>query len=97
LELQAVQGGDPGVLAAVVAGLASAPPVIDAGTGRVVVPIHDGPRVLAEAASRLVDAEAELADMEVRRPSLDDVFLALTGRGVAAAPDQDRVDQRSAM
>jgi ABC-2 type transport system ATP-binding protein len=46
---------------------------------RVTMPAPDGPAVLTVALSRLSSANIELADVVLRRPSLDDVFLALTG------------------
>lgn len=41
--------------------------------------VAEGARVLAEAIRRLDSAEIAVIDLELRRPSLDDVFLALTG------------------
>jgi len=53
---------------------------VDNNTGELTIPVGtDGPRVLTEAIRRL-DAEGiELADISLRRPTLDDVFLSLTG------------------
>ncbi len=79
LELQALPGQDPAPLAAAVAGLGSAPPVLDAEAGRVVVPVADGPSILLEVAARLAADGLRIADLALRRPTLDDVFLALTG------------------
>jgi ABC-2 type transport system ATP-binding protein len=47
---------------------------------RVIMPAPDGLDSLAAAFTRLQAADIELADMALRRPSLDDVFLALTGK-----------------
>jgi ABC-2 type transport system ATP-binding protein len=80
LELQAVPGHDPAPLAAAVADLGSAPAAVDADTGRVVLPVADGPAILAEVAARLATAKVAIADLAVRRPTLDDVFLTLTGQ-----------------
>jgi ABC-2 type transport system ATP-binding protein len=44
--------------------------------------------VLAEALRRLDGTAAEIVDVGLRRPDLDDVFLTLTGHG--AAGDDDR-------
>ncbi|MEV6213861.1 ATP-binding cassette domain-containing protein [Nocardia sp. NPDC058379] len=46
---------------------------------RITIPAPDGAKTLAEALRRLDDAEVELVDIALRRPSLDDVFLQLTG------------------
>jgi ABC-2 type transport system ATP-binding protein len=37
-------------------------------------------RVLADVVRRADEAGAELLDVELRRPSLEDVFIELTGR-----------------
>jgi ABC-2 type transport system ATP-binding protein len=49
------------------------------GSDRLSIPAPDGAATLAEALRRLDDSGVELADIALRRPSLDDVFLALTG------------------
>ncbi len=46
---------------------------------RVSMPAPDGPGTLGAALTRLNSAKIELADIALRRPSLDDVFLSLTG------------------
>ncbi|MQY24886.1 ATP-binding cassette domain-containing protein [Nocardia aurantia] len=48
-------------------------------TDRVSIPAPDGASTLAEALRRLDAAGVELADIGLRRPSLDDVFLSITG------------------
>src|SRR6478752_2320515 len=55
---------------------------------RVSLPAPDGPAMLTAALSRLNSANIELADIALRRPSLDDVFLLLTGDS-AASPATD--------
>jgi ABC-2 type transport system ATP-binding protein len=79
LELQARQGHDPSDLARALAGLGSGPPTVDVAAGRVVLPVDDGPALLAELATRLATSGLRVADLALRRPTLDDVFLALTG------------------
>jgi ABC-2 type transport system ATP-binding protein len=46
---------------------------------RLSIPAPDGAATLAEALRRLDAAGVELADIALRRPSLDEVFLSLTG------------------
>jgi daunorubicin resistance ABC transporter ATP-binding subunit len=79
LELTARPGQDPRALATALAGLGTGPPVVDALTGRVVLPVADGPALLPDVAARLATTGLHVADLALRRPSLDDVFLALTG------------------
>jgi ABC-2 type transport system ATP-binding protein len=45
---------------------------------------------IAEAVRRLDEAGVDVADLALSRPTLDDVFLALTGR--AAERDQEGED-----
>ena len=54
---------------------------------RIAMPAPDGPNTLMQALQQLKTANIELVDIALRRPSLDEVFLALTGdhtRDVAA-------------
>jgi ABC-2 type transport system ATP-binding protein len=56
--------------------------------GRTVrVPVRARPGVLAEAVRRLDEAGVELEDLEVHRPTLDDVFLSLTGHSAEEAAE----------
>jgi len=53
--------------------------VVDSDVGTVQVPVEGGTMVLIDAV-RVLDAKGiEPADLGLRRPSLDDVFLSLTG------------------
>ncbi|MCB0949639.1 MAG: ATP-binding cassette domain-containing protein [Mycobacterium sp.] len=64
-------------------------------TDRISMPAPDGPATLMEALRRLGEAEIELTDIALRRPSLDEVFLALTG-GDSRAAGQDQADTHAA-
>ncbi|MEU2038179.1 daunorubicin/doxorubicin resistance ABC transporter ATP-binding protein DrrA [Nocardia niwae] len=46
---------------------------------RIAIPAPDGSKTLLEALRRLDSAGVDLVDVALRRPSLDDVFLQLTG------------------
>jgi ABC-2 type transport system ATP-binding protein len=64
----------------VLARLADGGPVkVDPHTRRVVAPVSGGAARLTEALRRLDAAGIELHDVALRRPTLDDVFLTLTG------------------
>ena len=53
---------------------------VDSNTGEITLPVGlDGTAILTEAVRRLDTAGIALADIALRKPSLDDVFLALTG------------------
>ena len=62
-------------------------PAHEAGTDEVAVVVGDGSRTMVEALRRLDDAGVCVVDAEVHRPSLDDVFLSLTGSRVPAAAE----------
>ncbi|WP_054815869.1 daunorubicin/doxorubicin resistance ABC transporter ATP-binding protein DrrA [Nocardia arizonensis] len=58
------------------------PPAVAAeldGADRLSIPAPDGAVTLAEALRRLDYVGVDLADIGLRRPSLDDVFLSITG------------------
>jgi daunorubicin resistance ABC transporter ATP-binding subunit len=89
LELQAPPGTDPSPLAAAMAGLGPAPPTVDVDLGRVIVAVADGPGILPEVAARLANGGLRISDLALRRPSLDDVFLTLTGSPTTAPSTDD--------
>jgi len=61
---------------------------------RITMPAPDGPNTLSAALWQLNSAHIELADIVLRRPSLDDVFLALTGDSRADAENDTEVIAR---
>jgi len=58
---------------------AAGEPVVDRATRHVVVPVSKGAGILPEVVRELDAAGVALEDLALRRPTLDDVFLALTG------------------
>ena len=91
LELRAAPGSDPHTLAAAMAGLGTGEPTIGPDE-RVVIPVDDGPAILPEVAARLARDGLQVSDLAVRRPSLDDVFLTLTGQSATpSTPDATTV------
>ena len=76
---------DPGRRHAAVsalAGIGDDPP--DAVDGIVRVPLRDRSGAIAAAVRRLDEAGVAIDDIALREPTLDDVFLQLTGHGVEA-------------
>jgi ABC-2 type transport system ATP-binding protein len=55
-------------------------------TRHIVVPVTQGSQLLASVVRDLDAAQIPVNDLALRRPTLDDVFLALTGR---AAEEQE--------
>ncbi len=74
--------------AAILAGLGQGQPQSDPDQRRVTVPAKGGAATLVAAARGLDDAGIGLDDLGLRRPSLDDVFLSLTGQRPSVAPAQ---------
>ena len=73
-------------------GVGSGDAQVDAATGRVSVPVGgEGTSALTEAVRKLDQAGVAIADLALHRPSLDDVFLALTGRGTAEELEEDEL------
>lgn len=54
-------------------------PHLDEPEGKLSLPTREGAAIVADAVRRLDAAHIAISDIQLRRPSLDDVFLALTG------------------
>jgi daunorubicin resistance ABC transporter ATP-binding subunit len=78
LELRPAVGTDPQQVLDAMAGLGAAPAHLD--TDWIVIPVTDGPAILPQLADRLAIHQLRIADLALRRPTLDDVFLTLTGQ-----------------
>jgi ABC-2 type transport system ATP-binding protein len=79
LHVVAADEEDLGEIARMVAGVAHAEPSVDTGTRSVTAPTDRGPAAIAELAAELADAGVAVEDIGMRQPTLDDVFLTLTG------------------
>ena len=64
-------------------------PNVDVASRRFSMPVSGGADVLAEALRRLDGATAQIFDIGLRRPDLDDVFLALTGHAAEDVATDD--------
>ncbi|MFB7911831.1 ATP-binding cassette domain-containing protein [Kitasatospora sp. NPDC056076] len=75
---------------AVLAPVAAAQPEVDRTGRRITVQLADGIGTIAAAAVALETARVPVTDFALRRPSLDDVFFHLTGRGtqIGRAPEE---------
>jgi len=83
---------DPAMIesaARVLASIGIAEPTTDERTRRVTVAVTGGTPLLAEAIRRLDGDGVRLQDVGLRRPTLDDVFLTITGRGAQEASETD--------
>jgi ABC-2 type transport system ATP-binding protein len=88
LEVRVTHRADLGKAASLIAGIGSAPPRLDPELNKASMPVRGGPRELIAAGRALDDAGVALDDLGIRRPSLDDVFLTLTGHTTGAGPDE---------
>ncbi len=59
--------------------LSSGEPVVDSMARRILIPVSGGSKAIVEAVRRLDEANIMVDDISLRRPTLDDVFLSLTG------------------
>jgi len=88
LEIVAHDEDDVATIISVVRDIATEDPYVD---GRnICLPVATGPKALMEALRRIDEKELELHDVGLRRPTLDDVFLSLTGH---AAEEEQRIDE----
>ena len=88
LEVQPADRSLLEVAAAVVANRTGSVPDVDAESGLVRVPVADA-AVLPAIIRELDEARVELAEFTLRKASLDEVFLALTGRDPADDQHED--------
>ncbi len=77
LEVVAAQDSDVERILAAIGGMGSEEPAVDGR--KVCIPIITGSKGLMEAVRRLDEEGIEPSDLALRRPTLDDVFLSLTG------------------
>ncbi|MFG2903931.1 ATP-binding cassette domain-containing protein [Kitasatospora sp. NPDC048286] len=94
LEVTVAQPGQLRAAAAALAALGGRAPTVHEDGCRVTVPLEHGLDDVALAASELRGRGITAADFQVRRPSLDDVFFALTGAAApTGAPSSEGTDQ----
>jgi ABC-2 type transport system ATP-binding protein len=58
----------------------------------VTAPTEGGPGAIAALASELASAGIAVEDLGLRQPTLDDVFLTLTGAPTAEAEREDELE-----
>ncbi|MET0143739.1 MAG: ATP-binding cassette domain-containing protein [Ilumatobacteraceae bacterium] len=73
----------------VLAPLGDDEPRVDEPARRVAVQVVDGTARLADAVRDLAASAIDIDDIGLRRPTLDEVFLTLTGRPASDEPDSD--------
>jgi ABC-2 type transport system ATP-binding protein len=99
VELVVASSGDIPTARALLADVAAGPVQVDAPTRRLTAPVTDGPDSLMASLRRLDSQRVTVLDVGLRRPTLDDVFLALTGRAADEASAEEApgaVDEEAA-
>ena len=79
IEIRVQYGDDLGPVAEILAPLGTEKPHLDPPVRRVTVPVLDGISRLADAVLIISERGIALDDISLRRPTLDEVFLVLTG------------------
>jgi ABC-2 type transport system ATP-binding protein len=94
IEVRPRAAGDLPAVEDILTALATEAPRCDLDTSRVSVASDGGAAQLTDVVRLLDERGIAVDDVGVRRPSLDEVFLTLTGRGAAPTPT-DRADPTS--
>lgn len=68
---------------------------VDEGSRQVSAPVTTGSKALIEAARSLDESGIHPLDIGLKRPSLDDVFIALTGHVAEEKKEEEIVDPRA--
>jgi ABC-2 type transport system ATP-binding protein len=64
--------------------------------GILVMPLNRAAGGIAEAVRRLDAASVGVSDIAVRRPTLDDVFISLTGHAAEQPEDEEQAEREEA-
>jgi len=90
LEVRLTDVSQAEAASAALAAVAAEKPELRDGVLRAAVSRRDG--TVVEALRRLDDAGVDVADLSLRRPTLDDVFLTLTGHAAEEAPEEEHAE-----
>jgi ABC-2 type transport system ATP-binding protein len=85
LHVVCVSGDDVATVAEVMERIAGAAPAVDRAERAVTAPTSGGAASIAALAGELAERGIEVEDLGLRQPTLDDVFLTLTGAPAEAA------------
>ena len=86
LELRVADPHETAEATGALSGVGTGSAQIDTKTGVIKLPVGtDGGSLLVDVVRRLDDASVKIADLALHRPTLDDVFLSLTGHGAEDA------------
>jgi ABC-2 type transport system ATP-binding protein len=89
LEVVVADPADGAKARSAIASIGSGEAQLDEASGRIRMPVTHGAAILADAVRALDSAGVAIADFALRRPTLDDVFLTLTGHAAEEAPPDE--------
>lgn len=89
VEVVVHQREDVSEAVAALAPYAKGDPAVEKNTRKITVPVSGGAKVLADVIRELDSRSIEIDDIGLRRPTLDDVFLSLTGHATAIEENGD--------
>lgn len=81
-----VEANDLGQATEIIAAALSLKPIVDQGMRSISAPVPDGSAALIRVLRVLDEAKIHPLDIALKRPSLDDVFIALTGHATQSVP-----------
>jgi ABC-2 type transport system ATP-binding protein len=96
VEVHTAHAGELAAAATALRALGVAEAVVDAATRRVSIAVDDGTDHLTAAVRALDKHDVKVDDIALRRPTLDEVFLALTGVGLDSEAGEDGSRTRAA-
>jgi oleandomycin transport system ATP-binding protein len=94
VEVRPAQSSDMDRVTAIICQIAGCDATVDADTQVVSAPVPD-PGLLQVVSRRLDEEGITVTELALRRPSLDEVFFALTGHGAEDGSPEDREPERS--
>ncbi|MEV1024363.1 ATP-binding cassette domain-containing protein [Streptomyces sp. NPDC050264] len=80
----------------ILAGFGKGEATVEQHTRKVTVPVTGGAKLLAEVIRELDARGIEIDDIGLRRPTLDDVFISLTGHLAEESQESDQAEEASA-
>ena len=90
LEIVVTDAAELELVRKVLTEVGSTDPVVDERAHKAQVHVDTGPKALIEALRKLDVHDVTVLDVALHRPTLDDVFLALTGHVAEEAPPDDK-------
>jgi ABC-2 type transport system ATP-binding protein len=95
IELVLADAGDTSTAQTILTSLSVGDVQSDAQTRRLTAAVTGGADALRQVLQRLAEAEVKVVDVGLRRPTLDDVFLTLTGHAAEEVAEENDDSEQS--